>query len=126
MTRQTSFVLCSFAAFFGQVVLGDIESIYRLKDSTSKLSRLRLQNVEHEGASCESHYFCIAHLDKVFTRMPTATLDDTWDKADSQAWLESNQQGSEIWSGQGRIMKAWGVFHLYDMNRGIKILFDAR
>ena len=136
MTLQTTLTLCSFAAFLGPVAIGDTGSIHSKVDTfrarhlesnvASELSHATLQNAEYEGANCESQYFCIAHLDKVFTRIPTVTLDDKWDIGDSQAWLESNQKGSEIWNGQDRIMKAWGVFHLYDMNRGIKILFDAR
>ena len=97
MTLQTTLTLCSFAAFLGPVAIGDTGSIHSKVDTSrarhlesnvaSELSHATLQNAEYEGANCESQYFCIAHLDKVFTRIPTVTLDDQWDKADSQAWL---------------------------------------
>mmetsp|Transcript_13115 Transcript_13115/g.52871 ORF Transcript_13115/g.52871 Transcript_13115/m.52871 type:complete len:420 (+) Transcript_13115:505-1764(+) len=136
MTLQTTLTLCSLAAFLGPVAMGDTGSIHPEVDTSrarhlesnvaSELSHATLQNAEHEGANCESQYFCIAHLDKVFTRIPTVTLDDQWDKADSQAWLESNQQSSKIWYAHDRINEAFSAFHLYDLNRGMKIFFDAR
>ena len=136
MTRFTSLVLCSFAAFLSPVAVGAGHSInaeIAVSDAYMKPGSIlseplyaRSHNAVGEGASRESRYVCYAHLDKVFTRMPTSTFDVRWDKGNSPAWLESYQQGSVSWYAQTPVNKAAGVFQVYDMTRGIKLLFDAR
>lgn len=136
MTQFTSLVLCSFAAFLSPVAVGAGHSInaeIAVSDAYMKPGSIlseplyaRSHNAVGEGASRESRYVCYAHLDKVFTRMPTSTFDVRWDKGNSPAWLESYQQGSVSWYAQTPVNKAAGVFQVYDMTRGIKLLFDAR